>query len=120
MKARNRSLEQEDLLRVLALGDLIDSSAIELVKLAALDRLGVLDQEWAGFFPSKRQGRPIHATATGGWLWMYLQHLHRAAPMRAVIDRLGLSNPYFQYFTGKNILQHRPPIPFNIFLSVGR
>lgn len=104
MKHRNRTPEQEDLLRP-RLVDLIDMCH-ELVKLAALIDWEFFDQEWAGFFPSTT-GRPATPPRLVAGL-MYLQHLHRLSD-EAVVDRW-VENPYLQHFTGETFFQHRAPI----------
>jgi len=104
MKHRNRTPEQEDLLRP-RLVDLIDMRH-ELVKLAALIDWEFFDQEWAEFFPSTT-GRPATPPRLVAGL-MYLQHLHRLSD-EAVVERW-VENPYFQHFTGETFFQHRAPI----------
>lgn len=104
MKHRDRTPEQDDLLRP-RLVDMIDMRH-ELVKLAALIDWEWFEREWTGFFPSK-EGRPAtHPRLVAGL--MYLQHVHRLSD-DAVIARW-VENPYFQHFTGETFFQHQAPI----------
>ena len=90
MKHRDRSPEQDDLLRA-RLTDIIDMRH-ELVKLAAVMDWEWFEREWAGFFPA-RGGRPAtHPRLVAGL--MYLQHIHRLSD-KAVVARW-VENPYFR------------------------
>lgn len=78
----------------------------ELVKLAALIDLTVLDREWAVFFPSGKERPATEARLVAGLL--YLQHAYRLLD-EAVVARW-VENPYYQHLTGETFFQHRPPI----------
>ena len=104
MKHRDRTPEQDDLLRP-RLVDMIDMRH-ELVKLAGLIDWEWFEREWAGFFPSA-SGRPAtHPRLVAGL--MYLQHTHGLSD-EAVVARW-VENPYFQHFTGEALFQHTAPI----------
>jgi IS5 family transposase len=104
MKHRDRTPEQDDLLRP-RLVDMIDMRH-ELVKLAGLIDWDWFEREWAGFFPAP-SGRPAtHPRLVAGL--MYLQHTYGLSD-EAVVARW-VENPYFQHFTGETFFQHQSPI----------
>lgn len=104
MGPRKREREQGDLLRP-RLVDMIDMEH-ELVKLAALIDWEFFEREWAGFFPSHR-GRPATSPRLVAGL-LYLQHALDLSD-EAVVRRW-VENPYYQYFCGETLFQHRAPI----------
>lgn len=104
MKHRDRTTEQDDLLRP-RLVDMIDMRH-ELVKLSELIDRDWFEREWAEFFPSK-EGRPAtHPRLVAGL--MYLQHVYRLSD-EAVVARW-VETAYFQHFTGETFFPHQPPI----------
>ncbi len=94
----NRELYQQDL------NDLLDERH-ELVLLSKKINWAVLEEKWAGYFPSSR-GRPaLPARLVAGLL--YLQHAFNYSDEALV--RTWIENPYWQFFCGESYFQHKLP-----------